>query len=390
MATKESSLVNQKFGENIDDKNEFSNVSLMSNQKNLNLFYDQKSTTSSRSSDKKSDCNEKIRMEKVLWKKPVDFMDKLPLRLAADIKAFEKTGGIVCLGKCYEYIRQLEKGAFGVVDLMKEHGSNKLVAVKTVEKVTETLGPAVDFDIEYNTMKKLKNLNIFECFSGYITEDRVILILEFCAEGSLQGYIEKESNGIDHEAVLCLFGAQIISGLNYLQQKHVIHRDFKPANILLSNVTAKIAEFGIAKVLTAKGEILHSDVGAAVYKAPEIGIRRYASKEAGMAKKEEFQKLVEEMPERQSAGSDSDGSEDEEDIPPEQNEYPEERIAYYQKNIKNDNFSLNHAGKLFYHTDTVKWTCQRKNKCKGAINGYKIDDHRFFVEGTVPHSARCG
>ena len=72
------------------------------------------------------------------------------------------------------------------------------------------------------------------------------------------------------ELALAEVAAQALSGLAHLHARRVVHRDVKPANLLVSAAgEVKIADFGIAKVLSRAGDHCTSYVGTAAYMSPE-------------------------------------------------------------------------------------------------------------------------
>ncbi|XP_020529339.1 serine/threonine-protein kinase ATG1t [Amborella trichopoda] len=99
----------------------------------------------------------------------------------------------------------------------------------------------------------------------------VFLVLEFCARGDLASYIRR--NGRVEEEIARKFMQQLGSGLNVLHALHVIHRDLKQENILLSaldsDAVLKIADFGLSRVLVP-GNHVETVCGSPPYMAPEV------------------------------------------------------------------------------------------------------------------------
>ena len=64
---------------------------------------------------------------------------------------------------------------------------------------------------------------------------------------------------------------QLVRGLHYLHSNRVIHRDMKPQNILISsNGVIKLCDFGFARSMSYKTEVLTSIKGTPLYMAPEM------------------------------------------------------------------------------------------------------------------------
>ncbi|KAK1561349.1 hypothetical protein QYE76_037225 [Lolium multiflorum] len=96
----------------------------------------------------------------------------------------------------------------------------------------------------------------------------VAMLLELVDGGSLDSI--KSRKGAFPEAALAEVAAQALSGLAYLHARRIVHLDIKPANVLVSTAgEVKIADFGIAKVLSRAGDQCTSYVGTTAYMSPE-------------------------------------------------------------------------------------------------------------------------
>ncbi|KAL9537335.1 hypothetical protein MBANPS3_011866 [Mucor bainieri] len=103
--------------------------------------------------------------------------------------------------------------------------------------------------------------------------------MEYCSMGDLNGYIKNthQSQGMPEDIVLHFLG-QLASGLKYLHDQNLIHRDIKPKNIFLvpppaasatSVPDVKLGDFGFAKALP-KTSLAMSVLGSPIYMAPEV------------------------------------------------------------------------------------------------------------------------
>jgi serine/threonine protein kinase len=96
----------------------------------------------------------------------------------------------------------------------------------------------------------------------------VALLLELVDGGSLDAVAARR--GAFPEAALAEVAVQALAGLAHLHARSVVHRDVKPANLLVSAAgEVKIADFGIAKVLSRAGDHCAAYEGTAAYMSPE-------------------------------------------------------------------------------------------------------------------------
>jgi serine/threonine protein kinase len=101
---------------------------------------------------------------------------------------------------------------------------------------------------EIQAIRTLNHQNILHCYDVFTTVNNCYIIMEFCNEGDLAGYLRKRSRLSEEEA--CRLLADIVAGFAEMARSGYLHRDIKLANILLKNGTAKIADFGFAKLET--------------------------------------------------------------------------------------------------------------------------------------------
>nr|XP_034904272.1 serine/threonine-protein kinase ATG1a-like isoform X1 [Populus alba] len=162
-------------------------------------------------------------------------------------------------------------GSFAVVWRSKHRFSGLQVAVKEIDK--KLLSPKVSENLlkEISILSTINHPNIIRFFESIETEDRIFLVLEYCEGGDLAVYIQR--HGKVTEAVARHFMRQLAVGLQVLQEKHLIHRDLKPQNLLLSSddltPQLKIGDFGFARSL-ASSDLADTLCGSPLYMAPEI------------------------------------------------------------------------------------------------------------------------
>ncbi|KAG6725740.1 hypothetical protein I3842_02G046000 [Carya illinoinensis] len=162
-------------------------------------------------------------------------------------------------------------GSFAVVWRSKHRYSGAEVAVKEIDRTQ--LIPKVRENLlkEISILSTINNPNIIRLFDAIETEDKIYLVLEYCDGGDLAAYIQR--HGKVSEAVARHFMRQLAAGLQILHEKHLIHRDLKPQNLLLSTREAtlllKIGDFGFARSLMPPG-LADTLCGSPLYMAPEI------------------------------------------------------------------------------------------------------------------------
>ncbi|KFK35382.1 hypothetical protein AALP_AA5G278000 [Arabis alpina] len=171
----------------------------------------------------------------------------------------------------YELGPKIGFGSFAVVWLAKHRSSGLEVAVKEIDK--KLLSPKVRDNLlkEISILSTIDHPNIIRFYEAIETGDKIFLVLEYCSGGDLAGYINR--HGKVQEAVAKHFMKQLALGLQVLEEKHFIHRDLKPQNLLLSSkeVTPllKIGDFGFARSLTPES-MAETFCGSPLYMAPEI------------------------------------------------------------------------------------------------------------------------
>ncbi|XP_022770658.1 serine/threonine-protein kinase ATG1a-like isoform X2 [Durio zibethinus] len=145
------------------------------------------------------------------------------------------------------------------------------VAVKEIDKKLLSSKVGENLRNEISILSTINHPNIIRFFEAIETDDRIYLVLEYCDGGDLAAYIHQ--HGKVSEEVARHFMRQLAAGLQVLQEKHLIHRDLKPQNLLLSTKAAtlqlKIGDFGFARSLTPL-DLADTLCGSPLYMAPEI------------------------------------------------------------------------------------------------------------------------
>eukprot|EP01125_Pyxidicula_operculata_P002200 TRINITY_DN12112_c0_g1_i1.p1 TRINITY_DN12112_c0_g1~~TRINITY_DN12112_c0_g1_i1.p1 ORF type:complete len:823 (-),score=282.37 TRINITY_DN12112_c0_g1_i1:333-2801(-) len=151
-----------------------------------------------------------------------------------------------------------------------------LIAVKQLELPSNldnhTVRQLESFRREINLFRTLDHPNIVRYLGCEQTKDSIHIFLEYVACGSLSSVVNKFGGKLE-EDLMKKYTRQILSGLEYLHSKKVIHRDIKGANILVDTFgNAKLADFGCAKMIEGlvTSEVYRTMQGTACFMAPEV------------------------------------------------------------------------------------------------------------------------
>jgi len=156
------------------------------------------------------------------------------------------------------------EGGGGQIFRGKYMGS--VIAAKRVFNGHMTEGLA-DFDREVAMLASLSHPSVLALY-GISQNDRgdLFMVMEFCGGGDLDGYYKTPAFD---KAEYCRVVLELLSGVAYLHNQGVAHRDLKPQNVLLQSGSrkVKIADFGLAK---SNASNLTRGVGTAAYMPPEM------------------------------------------------------------------------------------------------------------------------
>ena len=188
-------------------------------------------------------------------------------------------GGLRVIGG-YEIEGELGRGGMGVVYRAWQRKLNRLVALKML---TGYYGPSElkRFFAEAETAAALHHANIVHIYDVGEHEGAPFFAMEHVEGGSLA---DRLRSGILPAREIAQFLIPVARALDFAHNHKVVHRDMKPANILIdSQGVPKVTDFGIAKRLTAESALTLSGavIGTPVYMAPEQA--RGTSRDVGAA-----------------------------------------------------------------------------------------------------------
>lgn len=180
------------------------------------------------------------------------------------------SSGKMSVSRQYEMIERLGSGNFGEVWKARKNPSG-------IEKAIKVVSQPADREAAQRELRALELIKNFRHPYLLATEDfwvennRLHIVMEladYTLRGRLKQCAEDGLPGIPEDELLAYF-MEAAEGLDYLHEKHVVHRDVKPDNILVLNGHAKVADFGLARH-QEKEMASMSFAGTPAYMAPEV------------------------------------------------------------------------------------------------------------------------
>jgi len=165
----------------------------------------------------------------------------------------------------YEVIKKIASGGMSDVFQAKRLYDNKLVAVKLMtSRISKNKEAVKKFYAEAELVMRLNHPNIVEIFSLEKNKGVPFIAMEYIEGKTLRELLNKKRL-LDSQTIINI-SLDITKGLEYIHSKGIIHKDIKPKNILITDTTAKISDFGIASY--GPTEYSHRQ-GAPSYMSPE-------------------------------------------------------------------------------------------------------------------------
>ena len=182
------------------------------------------------------------------------------------------------LNSQYAFVRNLGKGASGVVFEAQNKVSHKKVAIKEINIVK-----GVDVDKILREVQLVANLNhhvnVVSIYHTWIEESpspvtqSLYFSMELCQEGTLRDWLDEHALNERVPNELLEFFKQLLRGVGHIHQAGLIHRDIKPANTMMSKEGSdtyklKLGDFGIITKADSKPHTLN--LGTPIYMSPEV------------------------------------------------------------------------------------------------------------------------
>ena len=172
------------------------------------------------------------------------------------------------LGDRYEILEKIGTGGMSDVYRAKCHKLNRFVAVKVLkQEFSENVNFVSKFRTEAQAAAGMMHPNIVNVYDVGEENGTHYIVMELVEGITLKQYIEKKARLSVKEAIS--IAIQVSMGIEAAHNNHIIHRDIKPQNIMISKEgKVKVTDFGIAKAVTSN-TITSNVMGSVHYTSPE-------------------------------------------------------------------------------------------------------------------------
>ncbi len=169
----------------------------------------------------------------------------------------------------YEILEKIGTGGMAVVYKARCHRLNRFVAIKILKSdLAQNPELRRRFHAESQAVAMLSHPNIVSVYDVNHTNNVDYIVMELIEGITLKQYINRK--GVLNWKEALHFTTQIVKALEHAHSRGIIHRDIKPHNIMiLRDGNVKVADFGIARLLTTQNTLTQEALGSVHYISPE-------------------------------------------------------------------------------------------------------------------------
>ncbi|XP_054832920.1 serine/threonine-protein kinase Nek4 isoform X2 [Eublepharis macularius] len=172
----------------------------------------------------------------------------------------------------YTFVRAAGKGSYGEVSIVRHRRDNKQYVIKKLNLKHASSRERKAAEQEAQLLSQLKHPNIVTYRESWEGEDGLLyIVMGFCEGGDLYHKLKEQKGTLLPENQVVEWFVQIAMALQYLHEKHILHRDLKTQNVFLtrSNII-KVGDLGIARVLENQYDMASTLIGTPYYMSPEL------------------------------------------------------------------------------------------------------------------------
>lgn len=188
--------------------------------------------------------------------------------VAADVAKSLIKSDLSNISDDYEVLELLGQGSVGVVHRAVQRKNGEQVALKVVRSEADEEEMSIA-KAEFLLLQRVCHPNIVRAIDFFSAPGRAVLVLAFFAGHPLSAAVQPKHNLTKEETARLLF-VQLLQALDCLHQNRIVHRDVKPANVLVDGDynQLKLIDFNISRYLPEGGAL--SPRCTREYAAPEV------------------------------------------------------------------------------------------------------------------------
>ncbi|XP_040850551.1 serine/threonine-protein kinase Nek4 isoform X3 [Ochotona curzoniae] len=172
----------------------------------------------------------------------------------------------------YCYLRVVGKGSYGEVTLVKHRRDGRQYVIKKLNLRNASSRERRAAEQEAQLLSQLKHPNIVTYKESWEGGDGLLyIVMGFCEGGDLYRKLKERKGQLLPESQVVEWFVQIAMALQYLHEKHILHRDLKTQNVFLTRTNIiKVGDLGIARVLENHCDMASTLIGTPYYMSPEL------------------------------------------------------------------------------------------------------------------------
>ncbi|XP_035402926.1 serine/threonine-protein kinase Nek4 isoform X3 [Cygnus atratus] len=172
----------------------------------------------------------------------------------------------------YCFLRAVGKGSYGEVSLVRHRQDSKQYVIKKLNLKNASSRERKAAEQEAQLLSQLKHPNIVAYRESWQGEDGLLyIVMGFCEGGDLYHKLKEQKGKLLPESQVVEWFVQIAMALQYLHEKHILHRDLKTQNVFLTRTNIiKVGDLGIARVLENQYDMASTLIGTPYYMSPEL------------------------------------------------------------------------------------------------------------------------
>ncbi|NXP20356.1 NEK4 kinase, partial [Scytalopus superciliaris] len=172
----------------------------------------------------------------------------------------------------YCLLRAVGQGSYGEVSLARHRQDRKQYVIKKLNLRNASRRERRAAEQEAQLLSQLRHPNIVTYRESWQGQDgHLYIVMGFCEGGDLYHKLKEQKGRLLPEAQVVEWFVQIAMALQYLHEKHILHRDLKTQNIFLTRTNIiKVGDLGIARVLENQSDMASTLIGTPYYMSPEL------------------------------------------------------------------------------------------------------------------------